>query len=74
MSTSKTAGLSKMPAGRPSRGKGAPSINVFTEKEKMVRVNFEVTREEHTKLKVHAARSGRSISDILREFVAHLSD
>jgi hypothetical protein len=70
----KTTGLGKMPAGRPSRGKDAPSINVFAEKEKMVRVNFEVTREEHTKLKVHAAKSGRSISDVLREFVAQLSN
>ncbi|MGF7001245.1 plasmid partition protein ParG [Paraburkholderia sp. GAS32] len=70
----KTTGLGKMPAGRPSRTKEATSINVFAEKEKMVRVNFEVTRDEHTKLKVHAAKSGRSISDVLREFVAQLSD
>jgi ParG len=74
MSASKTTGLSKMPAGRPSRGKQAPAINVFAEKEKMVRVNFDVTREEHTRLKVHAAKSGRSISDILREFLTQLSD
>lgn len=70
----KTTGLGKMPAGRPSRAKEATSINVFAEKEKMVRVNFEVTRDEHTKLKVHAAKSGRSISDVLREFVAQLSE
>jgi hypothetical protein len=71
----KTTGLGKMPAGRPSRTKEATSINVFAdEKEKLVRVNFEVTRDEHTKLKVHAAKSGRSISDVLREFVTQLSD
>ena len=70
----KTTGLGKMPAGRPSRVKEATSINVFAEKEKLVRVNFEVTRDEHTKLKVHAAKSGRTISDVLREFVAQLSD
>jgi hypothetical protein len=71
---SKTTGLGKMPAGRPSRSKEAPSINVFVDEKKMVRVNFDVTREEHIKLKVHAAKSGRSISDVLREFVAQLSD
>lgn len=71
----KPTGLGKMPAGRPSRSKEATSINAFAdEKEKMVRVNFEVTRDEHTKLKVHAAKSGRSISAVLREFVAQLSD
>jgi hypothetical protein len=70
----KTTGLGKMPAGRPSRSKEATPINVFADKEKMVRVNFEVTRDEHTKLKVHAAKSGRSISDVLREFVAQLSE
>jgi hypothetical protein len=70
----KTTGLGKMPAGRPSRTREVTSINAFAEKEKMVRVNFEVTRDEHTKLKVHAAKSGRSISDVLREFVAQLSE
>jgi hypothetical protein len=70
----KTTGLGNMPAGRPSRSKEATSINVFADdKQKLVRVNFEVTRDEHTKLKVHAAKSGRSISDVLREFVAQLS-
>jgi hypothetical protein len=72
--TTKTTGL-KMSAGRPSRAKEAAApVNVFAEKEKMVRVNFDVTKDEHTKLKVHAAKSGRSISDILREFVEQLSD
>jgi hypothetical protein len=72
--TTKMTGLGKMAAGRPSRAKEAAApVNVF-EKEKMVRVNFDVTREEHTKLKVHAAKTGRSISEILREFVAQLSE
>lgn len=70
----KTTGL-KLSAGRPSRAKeAAVPANVFAEKEKMVRVNFDVTKDEHTKLKVHAAKSGRSISEILREFVAQLSE
>ena len=72
MATKPTA-LGKMPAGRPSRGKEATPLNAFAESEKPVRVNFEISREEHTKLKIHAAKSGRSISDVLREFVAQLS-
>jgi len=73
MST-KTTGL-KMAAGRPSRAKaGTIPANVFDEKAKMVRVNFDLTKDEHTKLKVYAAKTGRSISEILREFVTQLSD
>jgi hypothetical protein len=73
MST-KATGL-KMSAGRPSRAKeAAVPANVFAEKEKMVRVNFDLTKDEHTKLKVYAAKTGRSISEILREFVEQLSD
>lgn len=72
--TTKPTGLGKMPAGRPSRTKETVPLNVFNEKEKPVRVNFELSRDEHTKLKIHAAKHGRSISEILREFVAQLSD
>jgi hypothetical protein len=32
-----------------------------------VRVNFDLDREEHIKLKVHAVRAGKGIADVLRE-------
>lgn len=35
----------------------------------MVRVNFDLDKESHTKLKVYAAKKGQSITDILREFI-----
>lgn len=73
MSSNKPA-LPGMAAGRPSKTRDATPANVFAEKEKTVRVNFDVSREEHIKLKVYAARSGRTIADVLREFVAQLSD
>jgi hypothetical protein len=38
-----------------------------------VRVNFDLSRVEHTKLKIHAAKAGKSIADVLREFVTQLS-
>lgn len=66
--------MAKMQAGRPSRNKEAATLNVFDDRGKLVRVNFELTREEHTRLKVYAARSGRTISDVLREFVATLKE
>ena len=39
-----------------------------------VRVNFDLEREKHVRLKVHAARTGRSVADILRELVDGLED
>jgi hypothetical protein len=74
MSSGKTSSLGKLGAGRPSKARDPVAINVFAEKEKPVRVNFDVTREEHVRLKVHAARAGKSITEVLREFVAQLSD
>ncbi|MBC8725505.1 chromosome partitioning protein ParB [Paraburkholderia sp. 31.1] len=61
-------------AGRPSKARAAAPANVFIEQEKPVRVNFDLSRAEHTKLKVHAAMHGKSIADVLREFVTQLSD
>lgn len=40
---------------------------------KMVRVNFDVTRSEHTALKVFAARYGKSISEIFRNLIGPLT-
>lgn len=74
MTGKKATGLGKMAAGRPSRSKATALDNVFVEKEKPVRVNVDLSRDEHTKLKVHAAKAGKSITDVLREFVAQLRD
>lgn len=38
------------------------------------RVNFELSAEHHAKLKIHAARQGRSIKELLTEYVAGLPD
>jgi hypothetical protein len=59
-------------AGRPSSSKAAKSLSDLADKKDKVRVNFDLSREEHTKLKVYAAKSGRSITDILREMVSAL--
>jgi hypothetical protein len=38
----------------------------------LIRVNFDITREEHTKLKIYAAKNGVSMADILRSFVTKI--
>jgi hypothetical protein len=57
--------------GKPSVGekKKGLALAALTEKNLTVRVNFDLNRDEHIKLKVYAARAGRSVADVLRDFV-----
>jgi ParG len=61
-------------AGRPSEKKKAATLAALADKRDTVRVNFDLAREGHIKLKVYAAKAGKRIADVLREFVAGLSD
>ncbi len=63
-----------MKAGRPSSAKAAPTLSDLADKTPTVRVNFDLDRAEHTKLKIYAAKTGRSITDILRELVSAIDD
>ncbi len=64
---SNSLGLS---AGRPSEQKKAAALKAMAEdKQTKVRVNFELDEAAHLKLKVYAAKSRRSISDVLRELI-----
>lgn len=57
-------------AGRPSDSKKAAAMKaVASDKGAMVRVNFELDEVEHLKLKIYAAKSRRSIAEILRELI-----
>jgi hypothetical protein len=38
----------------------------------MKRVNFQIPADQHTKLKVYAARQGKTITELLTEYVAQL--
>jgi hypothetical protein len=60
-------------AGRPSRSKGA-SLSSLADRAPTSRVNFELNRDLHTKLKVHAAKTGKSVREILTEYIASLPD
>ena len=61
-------------AGWPSEKKKAATLAALADKSETVRVNFDLARDEHIKLKVYAAKAGKRIADVLREFVATLSD
>jgi hypothetical protein len=61
-------------AGRPSRGKKETTLADLRDDKDGVRVNFNLSRDEHIKLKVHAAKSSKTISEVLREYVRTLSD
>ncbi len=56
-------------AGRPSVQKA-----VIADKKILKRINFDLDEEQAIKLKIHAAKQGRSISDILRELVESLPE
>jgi hypothetical protein len=59
-------------AGRPSEKKKTATLAALADKRETVRVNFDLARDEHIKLKIYAAKAGKRIADILREFVATL--
>jgi len=57
-------------AGRPSESKKAAALRaVADDKGPLVRVNFELDEAEHLKLKIFAAKTRRSIAEILRELI-----
>jgi hypothetical protein len=70
---SKTA--STLTAGRPSaRSTKATTLASLADTPTMKRVNFELTAQDHAKLKIYATRQGKSIKDLLTEYVAQLPE
>ncbi len=64
----KTTGLA---AGRPSVSKQKLSM---IDEPVLVRINAQVTEDDHQKLKIHAAKNKTSISELLRAFIATLPE
>ena len=60
-------------AGRPSEKKKTATLSALADKSETVRVNFDLARDEHIKLKIYAAKAGKPIADVLRELIAKLS-
>lgn len=66
-------------AGRPSArsdsAKAATLASLSNDpNERMKRVNFELSADGHTKLKIYATRQGKTIREVLTAFVAGLPD
>ena len=62
-------------AGRPSaKSSKAATLASLADKAATVRVNFDLDREQHTKLKVYAAKQGKTVKKVLSDYVAQLPE
>lgn len=62
-------------AGRPSATKNrAATLASLADDASTKRVNFELSSDQHTKLKIYAAKQGKTIKELLTEYVASLPD
>lgn len=62
-------------AGRPSATKSrAATLASLADDTTMKRVNFELQADQHTKLKIYATRQGKTIKELLTEYVAQLPE
>ena len=62
-------------AGRPSaEKKKAATLASLADEAGTKRVNFQLSAELHTKLKIHAVRQGKTITDVLTEYVERLPE
>jgi len=64
---------STLTAGRPSARTGKPAtLASLADEADMKRVNFQISAEQHTKLKIYAAMQGKSIKELMTEYVEKL--
>ena len=62
-------------AGRPSaKTSSAATLASLADKAPTVRVNFDLERDAHTKLKVYAAKQGKTVKDLLKAYVDSLPE
>lgn len=61
---------SMLAAGRPSARKDkAATLASLADKAETIRLNFDLDREEHKKLKLRAVQNGTTIAEIMRDLV-----
>lgn len=66
---------STLSAGRPSvRNNKAATLASLSDEGSMKRVNFELSIDRHAKLKIHAAKVGKSIKELLTDYVDSLPE
>ena len=73
MSKAATTLSAGRPSARTDKSKAA-TLASLADDASMKRVNFELSADQHTKLKIYATRQGKSIKDVLSEYVASLPD
>ena len=62
-------------AGRPSaKSNKAATLASLADKAATSRVNFDLDRDQHTKLKVYAAKQGKTVKEVLTDFVDQLPE
>ena len=62
-------------AGRPSaRNNKAATLASLADQASTKRVNFVLPADQHTKLKIYAAQQGKTITQLLTEYVASLPE
>lgn len=70
---SKTTNI--LSAGRPSaRSNKAATLASLADEVGTKRVNFELSVDQHTKLKIYAAKQGKTIKELLTEYVASIPE
>lgn len=74
--TAKNKPGSVLSAGRPSANRDTKTLTsmVRDENENPKRVNFDLSPEQHKKLKVYAARHNKTIKEVLSDYVAQLEE
>lgn len=70
MSKATTKGT--LTAGRPSTRNPAATLASLSDTDDMKRVNFQLSADQHTKLKIYAAKQGKTIKELLTEYVTSL--
>lgn len=65
-------------AGRPSVKAGdkkkAATLASLSDEQPKKRVNFELSADQHAKLKVYAARQGKTVKELLTEYIRGLPE
>jgi len=59
-------------AGRPSRSIKPSTLADMADNKPTVRVNFDLPASEHVRLKVYAAKQGKTVRQVMSDFIATL--
>ena len=74
MSKATTTLSAGRPSARTDKAKAATLASLADDAGSMKRVNFELSAEQHAKLKIYATKQGKSIKELLTEYVASLPE